>query len=207
MKGSPKINMTIVLSVLSLTLSLVTIVLWSCNAGGFSAVNIDTFIGVIVALLAIIVTVAIGWQIYAAMDLRSNIAKLDERVKEVEMLRKRMEVQEKNMWQCYHESQHYNHIALGQMYEASHHFDEAFRFYLKALEHDLQSAKPLNLKPIMNGMRDCSESISGDITLKAMVCDYIKDADTKIRELPLFYMIQDEYEEIYSVFINKVKLN
>jgi hypothetical protein len=84
---------------------------------------------------------------------------------------------------------------------------QPFAFFLKAMEHDLQSAKPLNLKPIMNGMRDCTKSLTGNITLKAKVYEYITDTDAKIRELPLFYMIQDDYEEIYSVFINKVKLN
>lgn len=205
MKISRKLNLTLGVSILSLMLSLVIIVLWSCNAGGFSAVSIDTFVGVIVALLAIIVTVAIGWQIYAAMDLRSNIAKLDERVKEVEMLRKRMEEQEKNMWQCYHESQHYNHIALGEIYQASQMYEESFRFYLKALEHDLQSAKPLNLKPIMIGMRLCSKSITENITLQVKVRDYIMETDAKIRELPLFYMIRDDYEEIFSLFKSVVK--
>ena len=205
MKISRKLNLTLGVSILSLMLALVIIVLWSCNAGGFSAVSIDTFVGVIVALLAIIVTVAIGWQIYAAMDLRSNIAKLDRRVKEVEMLRKRMEEQEKNMWQCYHESQHYNHIALGEIYQASQMYEESFRFYLKALEHDLQSAKPLNLKPIMIGMRLCSKSITENITLQVKVRDYIMETDAKIRELPLFYMIQDDYEEIFSLFKSVVK--
>ena len=205
MKISRKLNLTLGVSILSLMLALVIIVLWSCNAGGFSAVSIDTFVGVIVALLAIIVTVAIGWQIYAAMDLRSNIAKLDERVKEVEMLRKRMEEQEKNMWQCYHESQHYNHIALGEIYQASQMYEESFRFYLKALEHDLQSAKPLNLKPILIGMRLCSKSITENITLQVKVRDYIMETDAKIRELPLFYMIQDDYEEIFSLFKSVVK--
>lgn len=205
MKINRKLNLTLGVSILSLMLALVIIVLWSCNAGGFSAVSIDTFVGVIVALLAIIVTVAIGWQIYAAMDLRSNIAKLDERVKEVEMLRKRMEEQEKNMWQCYHESQHYNHIALGEIYQASQMYEESFRFYLKALEHDLQSAKPLNLKPIMIGMRHCSKSITENITLQVKVRDYIMETDAKIRELPLFYMIQDDYEEIFSLFKSVVK--
>lgn len=205
MKISRKLNLTLGVSILSLMLSLVIIVLWACNAGGFSAVSIDTFVGVIVALLAIIVTVAIGWQIYAAMDLRSNIAKLDERVKEVEILRKRMEEQEKNMWKCYHEAQHYNHIALGEIYQTSQMYEESFRFYLKALEHDLQSAKPLNLKPIMIGMRLCSKSITENITLQVKVRDYIMETDAKIRELPLFYMIQDDYEEIFSLFKSVVK--
>ena len=88
MKLETKANWAIGLSVVTLILVAIMFVLWCCNAGGFSAVSLDTFVGVIVALLAIIVTIAIGWQIWAAMDLKSNIAKLDSRIQEIENLKK-----------------------------------------------------------------------------------------------------------------------
>ena len=42
-----------------------------------------------------------------------------------------------------------------------------------------------------------SKSITENITLQVKVRDYIMETDAKIRELPLFYMIQDDYEEIF----------
>ena len=62
--------------------------------GGFSAVNLDIFVGVIVALLAIIVTIAIGWQIWDAMDLKSNFALLNKKNREFEALTTKMEEHE-----------------------------------------------------------------------------------------------------------------
>ena len=66
---SKKVNWAIGLSVVALILVAIMFVLWCCNAGGFSAVSLDTFVGVIVALLAIIVTIVLGWQIFNIFEL------------------------------------------------------------------------------------------------------------------------------------------
>ena len=64
-----KIKFSDICAYLALLFSVVTILLWICNVGGFTVVSLDTFVGVIVALLAIIVTFVIGWQIYNAIDI------------------------------------------------------------------------------------------------------------------------------------------
>ena len=62
---------------LSLAISITMLVLWCCNVGGFSVVSLDSFVGVIVALLAIVVTLAVGWQIFNSIEIRNRIEKLD----------------------------------------------------------------------------------------------------------------------------------
>ena len=62
---------------LSLAISVTLLVLWCCDVGGFTVVSLDSFVGVIVALLAIIVTLAIGWQIYNSIELNERIKKLN----------------------------------------------------------------------------------------------------------------------------------
>ena len=63
---------------LSLAISITMLVLWCCNVGGFTVVNLDSFVGVIVALLAIVVTLAIGWQIFNSIEIRNKIESLLE---------------------------------------------------------------------------------------------------------------------------------
>ena len=207
MKLETKANWAIGLSVAALILVAIMFVLWCCNVGGFSAVNLDTFVGVIVALLAIIVTIAIGWQIWAAMDLKSNITKLDTRIKEVENIRDQFKTQEENMKQLHYEAQHFSHIAIAETYKSRKLFIDAFRFYMSALKCGLKLTQPINLQPMINSMIECANSITGAQEVKERMRDDILINDESIRQSPLFRIVQDDYEKAYSLFKRKVRLN
>ena len=62
---------------ISLAISVTLVVLWCCNVGGFTVVSLDSFVGVIVALLAIVVTLAVGWQIYNSIEIKRKIEELN----------------------------------------------------------------------------------------------------------------------------------
>ena len=62
---------------LSLAITITILVLWCSNVGGFTVVSLDSFVGVIVALLAIVVTLAIAWQIYNSFELKAKIEELN----------------------------------------------------------------------------------------------------------------------------------
>lgn len=70
---------------LSLILSVISIVgvfslwaLWITGVFKLSVVSLDSFVGIIVALLAIIVTVVIGWQIINTIEIREKISELEQ---------------------------------------------------------------------------------------------------------------------------------
>ncbi len=65
----------------SLTISVILITLWICNAGGFTVVSLDSFVGIIVALLGIIVTFAVAWNIYNGIDLRDEVKEVKDEFK------------------------------------------------------------------------------------------------------------------------------
>ena len=67
----------IICSSIALLLSIVLIVLWCFNAGGFTVVTLDSFVAVIVSLLAVIVTFVLGWQIYNTIELKEKIKELE----------------------------------------------------------------------------------------------------------------------------------
>jgi Na+/H+ antiporter NhaC len=66
-----KINYATWLSIISILLWLIVVVLWLFNVYEFSVVDSNTFIGVIVALLALIVTFIVGWQIFNVLDVKA----------------------------------------------------------------------------------------------------------------------------------------
>lgn len=74
-----KTKLSIVLSTLSLIGVLSVWGLWLCESMELSIVSLDTFIGVIVALLAIVVTIAIGYQIINTIEVKDEIKQLKER--------------------------------------------------------------------------------------------------------------------------------
>lgn len=207
MKLRTKLNCTIWLSIIAIALSVIMFVLWCCNVGGFSAVSLDTFVGVIVALLAIIVTIAIGWQIWAAMDLKSNIAKLDSRIQEVENIRDQFKKQEQDMKQLHYEAQHFSHIAIAETFRARNLFVDAFRFYMSALKCGLKLTQPINLQHMVNSMMECANLIVGNPEINKRTQDNISINNESIRKSPLFRVVQDDYEKAYSLFKRKVKLN
>ena len=84
---------------ISSAISVTLLVLWCCNVGGFTVVSLDSFVGVIVALLTIVVTLAVGWQIY-------NSIELNERIKSLNTLEERLIKQDKTLKQQNNKSNH-----------------------------------------------------------------------------------------------------
>ncbi len=54
--------------------------------------TLDTFVSLNVALLAIIVTLAIGWQIYNSIKINKKIEKLNNDITEVKCLKSQLDV-------------------------------------------------------------------------------------------------------------------
>lgn len=207
MKLKTKLNCAIWLSIVAIVFSVVMFIIWCCNAGGFRAVNLDTFVGVIVALLAIIVTVAIGWQIYAAMDLKSNFALLNKRICEVEALKTKLEEHERKVSHLYFETQHFNQLGIAKSYKDQDEFISAFLFYLSSLKCSLGLVTPINTSPIIKDMLACAQMITGNNSLTKQLRDSFEINDKYIRTSNLFRIIQDEYEEAIALFKEKVNLD
>ena len=72
-------KLSIILSLLSLVGVLSIFGIWIFGSMKLSVVSLDTFIGVIVALLAIVFTVIVGLQIINAIDVRENMKELQQR--------------------------------------------------------------------------------------------------------------------------------
>ena len=74
-----KSKLSIILSIISLVGVLAVFGLWLFGSLKLSVVSLDTFIGVIVTLLAIVFTVIVGLQIVNAIDMREKMVQLQQR--------------------------------------------------------------------------------------------------------------------------------
>ena len=73
-----KKNISIILSILALVLVSVLAVLLICRNVTLSSISLDTFVGVMVAMIGILVTFAVGWQIINALEIKGKLAEIEK---------------------------------------------------------------------------------------------------------------------------------
>ena len=193
-----KINCALTLSAMSLIIVIAIIGLWMFKSQEISVVTLDTFIGVIVGLLAIIVTVAIGWQIFNIYEVKSQLAKIQQ-------LNIKLEEQREAFEEMSMSSNHLHAIALSYISITQKKYGEAFRYLLEALYLSLQLPSMPNLESILLTIEeDCVNNIkSGDI-VKSEFYDRTILMDKKLRKLQVFDCIKRRYEKIYNDYMKKV---
>ncbi len=68
-----KSNLSTIVSIIALIGTISIWLLWLCDSIKLSIIGLDTLIGVIVALLALIFTIAIGYQIINAIEIKGKM--------------------------------------------------------------------------------------------------------------------------------------
>lgn len=184
---------------LSLAISVTMFVLWCCNVGGFSVVSLDSFVGVVVALLAIVVTLAIAWQIFNSIELKDKIKKMDILKEKLDQHEKVIE-ERKNISGCLI----FGSLADIELYNSN--YMSAFRYLMISLEYSMSLDTPGNINNIFNRMDISISKMIQDTSCSAGTMGEIQDCDKKIRESKCFDIIKSQYVEKYSKFISKVKV-
>ena len=126
MKNKP--NFAHICAYISLLISIVMLILWCCNAGGFSVVSLDSFVGVIVGLLAIIVTLVLGWQITSVLEVKDKIQRITKLEENLHALK------ETTLLLNYNAQAQLN-LGRGESWEKEGSFDSAFSAYNAALRY------------------------------------------------------------------------
>ena len=73
-----KKNISIILSILALAIASVLAVLLACRNVTLSSISLDSFVGVMVAMIGILVTFAVGWQIINALEIKGKLAEIEK---------------------------------------------------------------------------------------------------------------------------------
>ena len=183
---------------ISLAISVTLVVLWCCNVGGFTVVSLDSFVGVIVALLAIVVTLAVGWQIYNSIEIKSKIEELSS-------LKEKINIQVKTINQQTRKSQHLTSLIFGFEVYKEKKYIEAFRYYMTSLRCSMLLDKPINVEHLLNDLETVTSNIEESTIWAIERLNEIKEYDKAIRKSYSYDIIKFRYERIYNDFCSKVK--
>ena len=202
-----KEKLPIILSVVSILIALTIGGLWLFGTMHFSVVSLDTFIGVIVALLAIIFTVVIGWQIINTIEIRSWMNQLEKKQNALVENERRLAENDQ-----LHTLEVYNlHAAICQAdadsYVEKKQYVEAFTFYHVALCYAILSGTPNQLNRInkLNLITQCI--IAPPIADFQMLARQIKSDSDRIRTTTSYRnCLSEVYEQTMQTFWQKIKL-
>ncbi len=73
----------VVVTFVAFVLCLIEFALWICNVFSFSVIDAGTFISVLVTILAIIVTIVIGWQVFNIIEFKDKQEKFEIKQREL----------------------------------------------------------------------------------------------------------------------------
>ena len=202
-----KEKLPIILSVVSIFIALTIGGLWLFGTMHISVVSLDTFIGVIVALLAIIFTVVIGWQIINTIEIRSWMNQLEQKQNALVENERRLAENDQ-----LHTLEAYNlHAAICQAdadsYVEKKQYVEAFTFYHVALCYAILSGTPNQLNRInkLNLITQCI--IAPPIADFQMLVKQIKSDSDRIRATTSYRnCLSEVYEQTMLTFWQKIKL-
>ncbi len=199
-KLKKKLNWAIGLSISAIILSVVMLIIWCCNVGGFEVVELDTFVGVIVALLAIIVTIVLGWQIINTMEIKSKIECLNE-------LDNKIEEQQKKHKETTTFIRHLLNLTWAEQSINNSEYGLTFLYCIRSLRKSMQLTKCQNINKLLQLMEISASKIHNNYTIDNESMDEIKQENKIIREQNNFNLIKDKYEESYNLFFKKIKLD
>lgn len=186
------------LSMAAILLCLLVFALWAFDVYPRSIISAETFIGTCVALLGVIVTIAVGWQIYNAIEMKEKIAEIDR-------LQQQQEGQEHRMEQMYCNASCAAGHAMAAVAENSKDYVDAFRWTLVSLKFSLWMDEPMNVSEMLSDLQRYQEKIPADSTYPKMFMDEIFEHDKSIRESRAYNIFASQYEKTSAEFMKKVK--
>lgn len=158
-----------------------------CLNVSLANVSLDTFIGVMVTMIGILVTFAVGWQIINALEIKSKLA-------EIEKIKADVNTQQSNI----------DKIAARIAYDATvnrsytlHKIGEhikAFACKLEAIEHCLKIDEYEDLNTLLYNLQVFA-SHSHTMHCYKSDSEAMAISDDNIRKSPKYPLIKDRYEE------------
>lgn len=181
-----KKNISIILSILALILVSVLAVLLICRNVTLSSISLDTFVGVMVAMIGILVTFAVGWQIINALEIKGKLA-------EIEKLKADINDQREQMHELAESTKHDSMLVRAQAFYRDGDFINATICSMDSLLHCLPLKVPSNIHLVLH---------TTEANKFATVEEYnkIKELDTAIRNAPNYTFIKPTYEQIWKEF-------
>ena len=194
-----KSTWALVLSIAAIVLCLLVFTLWVLEVIPHCVVTADSFIGACVALLGVIVTVAVGWQIYNAIEVK-------EKIEEIDRLQQKQDGQEHRMEQMYYNTSRVVGYAMAAIAENRHDNANAMRWLLSSFKFSLLQDVPQDINDMLSDMQDFVKAMPDNALISKSGLTEIVDYDKEIRSNPLYKIFANKYEPILEEFAKKIKV-
>lgn len=199
----------IFLSVIALVASITLGIIWIFDVKELSVVNSDTFISALIAVLGLLFTILMGWNIYSVIDVRQYRDEMNNTMDEIN--RKSNETEQKFQEKT-HLSDAYAYYGLAELYFGQNKYVSAYLKYVSAALY-FEKAKEHNLaihafermyyliRTIRRNLSDCKASYVIDYDLYDNIA-YRKD----LAELIILKFKEYDIKEIHNTFMHYLKI-
>lgn len=189
-----KKNISIILSILALVLVSVLAVLLICRNVTLSSISLDTFVGVMVAMIGILVTFAVGWQIINALEIKGKLA-------EIEKLKADINDQREQMHELAESTKHDSMLVRAQAFYRDEDFINATICSMDSLLHCLPLKVPSNIHLVLHTAEAFMMGINKPATIEEK--NEILRLDEAIRNADNYIFISENYDRIWRKFIEE----
>ena len=203
-KLSKKVNWAFNLSLLSSLAIIIVIGYWWFETKELAVVTLETFIGVTVAILAIIVTIAIGWQISSVLEIKSELNAIEKVKKEMNEIKGGVETLKQDLEKEKNETSHlaFANMGLVAMFNSRH--PEGFIHFTCALKYSMSLAYPINTEPTLNNMQICIDRLEECKTVTEDLYNHFINCENTIKKSAHYELIKMRYESLATSFKLKV---
>ena len=189
-----KKNISIILSLLALAIASVLAVLLICRNVTLSSISLDTFVGVMVAMIGILVTFAVGWQIINALEIKGKLA-------EIEKLKADINDQREQMHELAESTKHDSMLVRAQAFYRDGDFINATICSMDSLLHCLPLKVPSNIHLVLHTTEAFMMGINKLATVEEK--NEILRLDEAIRSADNYIFISENYDHIWRKFIEE----
>ncbi len=194
-----KSKLSIILSLIALIGVISVWILWICDSLKLSVIGLETFIGVIVALLALIFTVAVGYQIINAIEVKAKITDIEHR-------QDRIDAYYQNYIKLANNLQAGISSSAAELYYAKGELFESFVFYHSALYFAICADQANQMGRInqLNNLLKHSWN-SPVIDYKEGIEEVKNDAEKIRHTISYRNCLSKDYECMINLFFEKVR--
>lgn len=194
-----------ILSIIAIVGVLSVWALWIFGSLQVSVVDLGSFVGVIVALLAIIVTIILGWQIINAIEIRAKIKELEKNHRSIQESARLLNDSNQNFIKLAYNLQAGICDGNTDSYITKGLFVEAFGSCHSAL-HQAIIAGQSNLKNRIEQLNKLSGAISSPPKVDfSMIRKQIEFESQRIKETEAYRLyLSADYDQIMDMFWKKM---
>ena len=172
----------------------VLVVLLVAKDLSLSNISLDTFVGVMVAMIGILVTFAVGWQIINALEIKGKLA-------EIEKLKADINEQREQMHELAESTKHDSMLVRAQAFYRDGDFINATICSMDSLLHCLPLKVPSNIHLVLHTTANFMMGINKPATIEEK--NEILRLDEAIRSADNYIFISENYDLIWKEFIKE----